>query len=224
MDDNGGDIIGRLEVVGGWIVGIGGVVCAMWRRVAVLVRACRAAVNLHAKLGDWPGDTISAALRRGNVADAELRIRQATLEAFAGLGAYNCDASGRCTWVNDELAEMFGIDAADMLGFGWTAAIDQVDRMRVVEEWRQAVELGLPYSTRYRVINQRSGLAFECDTWTRSVEVIDRDDAGSPGVVLYYVGAVVRSGAAVATGGKYRRDQMAIESPGDESAGANQVE
>lgn len=191
------DIIGRLEIVGAWCAGVGGVLLAVWRRGAALVRTCRAVCNLHAEFGDRPGDKLATALRRGEIADGETRIRQATLEAFAGLGVFNCDAGGACTWVNDELAELFGLDPDKMFGFGWTAAIAATDRVRVVDEWRRAVELGLPYSSEYTVENQRTGERVDCVTWVRSVEIFDETNR-TERVVLFYVGAVIRRDDAAA--------------------------
>jgi PAS domain S-box-containing protein len=65
-----------------------------------------------------------------------------------------CDSSGQCVWVSRRMAEIFGLEHAEMLGRGWLDAVDHKTRAKVWERWQDAIESRIPYADEFLVINQ----------------------------------------------------------------------
>ena len=87
--------------------------------------------------------------------------RQSMLWATINVPYYECDEHGVCTYVNEALANLFGMSRDEMLTLGWVKAIvGQHERVRVVDEFMAAVRNKLPYDVEYRVKNQRTGEEF----------------------------------------------------------------
>lgn len=84
-----------------------------------------------------------------------VRARVDELTNVGNLAIYSCDADGRCTWVSDALAEMFGLYKEDMIGLGWLRGIHQDDKARVHEEWLRSVKEGYPFDYDYRLVDGR---------------------------------------------------------------------
>lgn len=76
-------------------------------------------------------------------------IRLDIIENAIGLGIYICDATGKCTYANKTLANMFGMQQKDMLGYGWTTNI--IDQQKAFLNWRFAVDNRIPYNDVYEV-------------------------------------------------------------------------
>lgn len=80
-----------------------------------------------------------------------------------GIGIYITDAAtGKCLHVTDRLAEIFGIPASEMLGFGWAAQID--DAAKKVEYWNWCIGKQLTYRDSYTVTNATTGKRVACHT------------------------------------------------------------
>jgi PAS domain-containing protein len=52
------------------------------------------------------------------------------------------------------MAEIFGLEHAEMLGRGWLDAVDHKTRAKVWERWQDAIESRIPYADEFLVINQ----------------------------------------------------------------------
>ncbi len=113
----------------------------------------------------------------------EFRLR--SIMSVAPTPLYECNASGDCTWVNDQLCELFGMEHSDMLGRGWLRAITQDSRAEEAESWFASVRDDIPYSRSYVIENQRTGELNLCRT---TAEALRHSD----GKVLMYQGAVDR--------------------------------
>lgn len=177
------DALELLERVGSWALAAAGVALAARKRVAAIVRAVVLAEQFRHQFGPASAETIRAILddvtRSQSVHELRHRIQERTLR----VGIYVCGPDGRCTWANEWLAESFGIDRADMRGYGWLNAIDGKERPRILEQWKFAIKNGTPYQTEYVVENKRSG-----KTWTAQTEsfAVIQD-----GAVVCHVGYVV---------------------------------
>lgn len=166
-----------------WVAAATGVVALFYKRLVAFVRALRIAHGFGDHFGVEAAATIYQILKSVERSQSESEIRHRIVEAKLGIGVYICDPQGRCTWCNEFLAESFGRDREQMLDFGWLAALDPSDADESFRHWAYAVEHGLPYRHRYRVINRRSGLEWLAET--EAVAVTHGDQ------LLCYVGWVV---------------------------------
>ena len=79
-------------------------------------------------------------------------------------GMYECDASGRCTFANAALCELFGRDSSQMIDHGWLSAIVDEERAASADAWTKAVRENIPYSWTYHIRNQRTKEVILCST------------------------------------------------------------
>lgn len=78
-----------------------------------------------------------------------LRAKVGILARSSHLGLYICDASGWNVWVNEPLAEMFGMSPEEMHAHGWLSPI--IDRETAHRHWVWAVQNNAPYNDTYQI-------------------------------------------------------------------------
>lgn len=88
---------------------------------------------------------------------------------------------GNCIYVNQALANVFGMERHDMLGHGWGRKIDEAEKHFVV--WELCREKGIPYNDKYQ-INNTQGEAV-CMVTAQAEPVKDKN-----GKVLFWYGTV----------------------------------
>ena len=134
--------------------------------------------NIEKEFGVQAGKSIKDALVSLNNKVDTGNIRMDLIENTVNLGIYICDTSGKCSYVNRTLSEMFGQDKNDMLGYGWLEHI--TDKQKAFNTWRFSVENSIPYNDVYEV--SVNGVVRRFSTEAEpSIEV---------GIVLGYVGIV----------------------------------
>lgn len=106
-------------------------------------------------------------------------IRLDIIENTLSIGIFICDASGKCTYANRTLAEMWGMDKDRLRGNGWLEALN--DRERIYKSWIFAVENKIPYSDVYEV---------EGHTGTVEKFAVEAEPSIKEDVILGYVGVV----------------------------------
>lgn len=175
--------LGQFWLYGVAFAGVLGSAYGAWRlfraRVLFVIRAADAVRRVY-------GDDAEAVVeywyaRQKTIAIQD--VRQRLLESHLGFSVFVCDSDGRCEFVNEELAEMFGIDAAACSGFGWLEAVDPNDRKIVHETWMFCVTNKIPYEKGYRLVNRRSGEHLR--VVARAYPVVRHS-----GEILCYVGTV----------------------------------
>jgi len=147
---------------------VGGVFTAGWFWGRRVLRRCQeirwiSQQPWRAAFGDRPADTI-----RDIVAD--LSNAQDLAESIVDVicrkyhtGIYVClSDDGSCIYANDTLAEIFGLSPPAMLGFGWSAQID--DGEQVVQHFEACVRRKITYRAAYSVRNAISGKMVRCRT------------------------------------------------------------
>lgn len=98
---------------------------------------------------------------------------------------FECEPlTGRCTWVNDALCELFGMSHEDMLGFGWLRAVREDQREEVHSHWKTAVDNNIPYSWSYYVVNQKTGDSLEVRATANAICL-------SNGTIIQYHGSII---------------------------------
>lgn len=111
--------------------------------------------------GSSLSDAISESLKLARKADR----RSIILTEHAPTPIYECTGEdGYCTFVNQPLAKLFGMERAEMLGNGWLRAIESDDKVRVYNTFTEAIKNRIPYSCHYTVVNQRTGQRTKCYT------------------------------------------------------------
>ena len=88
--------------------------------------------------------------------------------------------SGKCTWANNTLCNLFGIPFHEMVDYGWLKAIDRNQRIDVLTSWQNAVAKDIPYEWEYTVFNQKSSEKISCRVFTHTLRDLD----GKP--LMYY--------------------------------------
>ncbi len=83
------------------------------------------------------------------IRESEARYR--LLAESVPVGVFECEADGRCTYVNSWWVSLSGRSRKDHLGHGWLESIHPEDRMRVLEGWEKSVGSGKPWQCEYRV-------------------------------------------------------------------------
>lgn len=72
------------------------------------------------------------------------------------IARFECDLHGKCTWTNAAFQKIWGLPASELLDDGGFRCIHPDDVARIEQSWRLAVDHGIPYTARFRVINQET--------------------------------------------------------------------
>jgi len=117
------------------------------------------------------------------VALAELRSKMIASNLIT-TGAYECDAEGRCTWVNKAYCEMFGLTFEEAKGNGWLTSVDELERIEVWKKWLESIALDIPYETEYMVYNHINNNKFRVRSVAVAHKSVDRKILGFYGTVI----------------------------------------
>jgi PAS domain S-box-containing protein len=93
----------------------------------------------------------------------EMRVKTFMMN-FSGAGVYECDPDGRCVWVNNALAEMWGRERHDLLGAGWLTGISAEDREEIWDKWQYSITHQTPYEAEYNIVNHKTGKVIKAKT------------------------------------------------------------
>lgn len=137
--------------------------------------------HLHEEFGDDPIRKLSAVIRDIEASYGELEIRRRIIERHLEIGIYTCSPTGEYIWVNDVLAESFGMDSTEITGNGWVSAVAEEEQERIFDHWKRAVNNNLPYADRYLVRTEHREWMAKTEAWP----------VVSKGRLLCYVGYVV---------------------------------
>ncbi len=126
-------------------------------------------------------DALDAARRAGAAGSEEAlssalfheRERYRTLVTQAPVGIWVADRRGATTFVNDQIAQLWGRRAAELTGAGWTDQVHPEDRGAAAAGWAAAVRHGTVWDSTYRII-AADGTVREVRTSARPL----RDPAG----------------------------------------------
>ncbi len=174
-----------------WVFGIlasAGTLGAAWvggrRIVRRVARRWRFIGALAAEFGE-DAATLIGIIRTFESGHGQLELRQRIAERHAALGIYTCDPDGRCTWCNDWVCEAYRIDSADIVGFGWIAAVAKEDQQRVRDRWLDCVQHQTPYRDEF-IVEPTNG-----DPWMATAEAWPVKN--SAGEIVCFVGCVTET-------------------------------
>ena len=160
-----------------------GILVKSRRNIKYAIRSLITGHRFNVLFGDTPAETIKKLYESIQNSHDLLEVKQQIYERFLEIGVYICDLEGKCTFTNDYLNEIFGLDSRDMRGFGWLQAIHSEDRKRVHETWLYAIREGIAYNCEYTICNYREEKSF--DVRTTAIAVTDEKD-----IKTFYVGYI----------------------------------
>lgn len=121
---------------------IGGIVTAVithWltkRKTSAAIDRTTDAVRHIDNVNDPPTKEALLAL------EDEIHVRRQVVHAYLnaqGIACWESDKNGACIFASERLAELVGLDRADVLGDGWVTNLAEEDRDRVYQAWLNAV-------------------------------------------------------------------------------------
>ncbi len=112
--------------------------------------------------------------------ESEERFR--TLANHAPVGIFQTDLTGKTVFVNEVWCGLAGLLSQDAEGDGWIEAVHPADRNRVITDWQQACDQGLPSHTEFRFRRPDGSIA-----WLQGNAEPLRDPQGK---MLGYIGTV----------------------------------
>lgn len=153
------------------VIAFGSFLLVSWRRIATTASSVWVLVCVHRRLGNATADEIYEAIQSMRKAHCALDVRQQMLERHCNVGVYVSDSEGRTVWANEVLCEMHGLDLGSIRGFGWLAAVVEIERFEVHRRWIECVRSDVPWSSDYTVQNQRTHEKFRCHTEAHAIAV-----------------------------------------------------
>ena len=123
-----------------------------------------------------------SALRMAEVAlrDSEARFR--TLSESSPLGVYFADVRGQRTYTNARWQEIYGLQAGEGQGDGWTRVLHEDDRERVIAAWRDMAANERELELEFRIRRP--------DAAVRILRTRARPVRNDGGTVIGFVGAL----------------------------------
>lgn len=107
----------------------------------------------------------------------------AVLATKAPVGILRADATGRCTFVNEQWCDMTGYSADESLGYDWSRCVHPDDLVATMGRWEASVREQRPYSHQLRVVRKDGGIRFV----TASALPLKDDD----GTISGFIGTVI---------------------------------
>lgn len=77
-------------------------------------------------------------------------------DSMMSVGIFETDKLGNCISVNSKWSEITGMSFEDAKDYGWSNAINNDDKQRVLESWRFTIKHGSKFDMLYRITNIKS--------------------------------------------------------------------
>jgi PAS domain S-box-containing protein len=117
---------------------------------------------------------------------ATLRASREEFEVLATkapVGILRADATGRCTFVNEQWCHMTGYASDEMLGYDWSRCVHPDDLVATMSRWEASVREQQPYSNQLRLVRKDGGIRF---VTARALPL-----HGEDGTVTGFIGTVI---------------------------------
>jgi len=131
------------------------------RHMKNAIRSTMLSNRFHDIFGPTPADAVKILHDTIQTSVGLLEVRQQIAEKYLKIGIYICDLDGKCTWTNDYLNSMFGLDSNEMRGYGWLQAVHPADRQRTNNEWQYAIKNNIAYNCEYTICNKKDCIAIK---------------------------------------------------------------
>jgi PAS domain S-box-containing protein len=82
------------------------------------------------------------------------------LATKAPVGILRADATGQCTFANEQWCRMTGYAADEMLGYAWSRTVHPDDLAGTMARWEASVEEQRPYTNELRLVRKDGGIRF----------------------------------------------------------------
>ena len=114
------------------------------------------------------------------IIESEEKFR--TLVDLAPIGIFLAKPDGYATYANDADLRMTGLSWEESQGFNWINAIHPDDRSKVLEDWKNSLENGIPFNSTGRYLH-KDGKIVHWDVSTAPV-IVEGSNIGFIGIVL----------------------------------------
>ncbi len=147
--------------------------------------------GFEVRVGDQPEESemakqqLAAEVEHRKQVEQELRAseeRYWTLAKLSPVGIFHTDAEGSLIYVNDRWCGMAGLSQEEARGQGWARGLHSDDRDRVLNNWQETTEQGMPFKAEFRFQRPDGGTS-----WVLGEAAVQRDESGK---VSGYVGTV----------------------------------
>lgn len=95
-------------------------------------------------------DALSALVKVRTEELEESREMYKILAKASPVGVFRTTTDGKCEYVNAKWCEIAGMTIEEAAGDGWTNAIHEEDKEKVLTEWNKCIENGEDFSLEYR--------------------------------------------------------------------------
>jgi PAS domain S-box-containing protein len=148
-------IINLCSALWPWLVFVGGGLLILWKQAGHFIRAYCFLLNLY-HASNRHNIQIMEELSKLSQGKNESDIRHKLAESKLRIAIYICDIKGSCIYVNDYLAELWGVSHEEMHDFGWLSNIIEEDRLDIYDNWLESVAKQVPYNAEYTIKNSRT--------------------------------------------------------------------
>jgi len=115
----------------------------------------------------------------------KLAVSQARFQALSEsspLGVFSADANGACTYTNDQLQKIIGMEPEKAFGHGWTQTLHPDDKEAVFAEWQRSASCRHNFDMQFRIVHDTGSV--------RHVRTISRPVLSDSGGILGHIGSV----------------------------------
>lgn len=128
--------------------------------------------NILKELQPNGGSSIKDQIKAIRTDIAYVKAREASRIYIDRQPQWECDINGHCVKVNKAWTELTGLSENDAAGNGWMKAIHDSDRVRVLENWEEAVHNNNSFFMRFRIRNKITNEIY----FVKAVADIKRND------------------------------------------------
>lgn len=165
-------------VIIGETLGLSGLVWSQQRAKRVLAAQVKAAVLQQ--------ELLAAEMAERQQVAATLRDSREEFEVLATkapVGILRADATGRCTFANEQWCRMTGYSVDETLGYDWSRCVHPDDLLATMSRWEASVREQHSYSNQLRLVRKDGGIRFV----TASALPLHGED----GTVTGFIGTVI---------------------------------
>ncbi len=149
------------------------------------------AASFEVRVGDSAEESEATSQKLASEVERRKQVEQAlraseerywTLAKLSPVGIFHTDAQGNLIYVNDRWCGMAGLSPQEAQGQGWARGLHSDDRDRVLNNWQETTEQGLPFKAEFRFQRADGGTS-----WVLGEAAVQKDESGK---VSGYVGTV----------------------------------
>ena len=135
-----------------------GLSCLVWSQ-----QRAKRALAAEVKAAVLQQERLAAEITERQRVAATLRNSREEFEVLASkapVGILRADATGRCTFVNEQWCHMTGYSVDETLGYDWSRCVHPDDLIATMSRWEASVREQRSYSNQLRLVRKDGGIRF----------------------------------------------------------------